>query len=294
MTYLNAPTAIILDDFESNLAAAELREFGKLSWLFGGKPLVNHILEELIQIGVQTCFILTKQNAKQLSDNILSIFRWDSRMNIETLNYDLDKEAVLKNFSALANPSGLLIVEGNNMRGRLIKCFLDKAQNVEADCVEAQSNNQALGLTLLNSGASTIVTLAKVELENTIYQPLQTCSDFSTANFKLLKGGFPGLHPRLAPIIGLPLWQHNRASVHRKTALENEIFIERGARVARACHLNQVLINRDAYVSRGAELDNVLLMPGAFISPNKYISNAIVSGDQIIPLDEKSKEARMF
>jgi hypothetical protein len=35
-------------------------------------------------------------------------------------------------------------------------------------------------------------------------------------------------------------------------------------------------------------------MPGAFISPNKDISNAIVSGDQIIPLDEKSKEARMF
>lgn len=31
MTCLNAPTAIILDDFEFNLAAAELREFGKLS-----------------------------------------------------------------------------------------------------------------------------------------------------------------------------------------------------------------------------------------------------------------------
>lgn len=294
MTYLNAPTAIILDDFEPNLATAELREFGKLSWLFGGKPLVNHILEELAQIGVQTCFILTKQNAKQLSDNILSVFRWDSRMNIEILNYDLDKEAVLKNFGTLANPNGLLIVEGNKVRGRLIQGFLDKARNIEADCVEAQSNNQPLGLTLLNAGASAIFTVEKVELENAIYQPLQTCRDFSTANFKLLKGGFPGLYPRLAPINGLPLWQHNRASVHRKTALENEVFIERGGRVARACHLNQVLINRDAYVSRGAELDKVILMPGAYVSPNKYISNAIVSGDQIIPLDEKPKKQWIF
>lgn len=286
MNYLNAPTAIILDDFESNLPAAELRELGKLSWLFGGKPLVNHVLEELAQIGVQTCFILTKQNAKQLSDSILNVFRWDNRMQIETLNYDLNKEAVLQNFGALANPNGLLIIEGNKIRGRLIQQFLDDAQNIEADCIEAQSNNHSLGLTLLNPNASTIPTLANVELENAIYQPLQTCSDFSTANFTLLKGGFPGLHPRLAPIAGLPLWQHNRASLHRNTALEKEVFIERGGRVERSCHLNQVLINRDAYISRGAELDNVILMPNAFVSSKKTISNAIVSGDQIIQLNE--------
>ncbi|MFT5137942.1 MAG: GTP:adenosylcobinamide-phosphate guanylyltransferase, partial [Arenicella sp.] len=202
MSYLNAPTAIILDDFESNLPAAEL---GKLSWLISGKPLVNHILEELAQIGVHTCFILTKQNAKQLSYSILNVFRWHNRMQIETLDYDLNKEAVLQNFGALANPNGLIIVEGNKIRGPLIQQFLDAAHNIEADCVEAQSNNQYLGLTLLNPNASTTPTPAKVELETAIYQPLQTCADFSTANFTLLKGGFLGLYPRLAPIAGLAL-----------------------------------------------------------------------------------------
>ncbi|MFT5609653.1 MAG: hypothetical protein ACI9WC_001538 [Arenicella sp.] len=285
MRCLNAPTAIILDDFESNLPANELRELGKLSWLFGGKPLVNHILEELAQIGVQTCFILTKQNAKRLSTSILNVFRWDNRMQIEILDYDLNKESVLENFGALANPNGLLIVEGNKIRGRLIQQFLDAAKNIETDCIEAQCNNQSLGLTLLNPNASIIPTLAKVELENAIYQPLQTCSDFSTANFTLLKGGFPGLYPRLAPIAGLPLWQHDRASLHRNTVFEKELFIERGAHVERSCSLNQVLINRDAYISRGAELDNVILMPNAFVSFKKTISNAIISGDQIIQLD---------
>ena len=286
MSYLNAPTAIVLDDFEPNLAAAELRELGKLSWLFGGKPLVNHVLEELAQIGVQTCFILTRQNAKQLSDNILNVFRWDNRMKIETLNYDLDKEAVLQNFGALANPNGLLVIEGNKIRGRIIKRFLDSTQKLEADCIEAQSHTQSLGLTLLNPNASPTPAIATVELENAIYQPLQTCNDFSSANFKLLKGEFPGLYPRLAPINGQSLWQHNRASLHRNTALEKEIFIERGGRVERSCHLNKVLINRDAYISRGAELDNVILMPNAFVSTKKTISNAIISGDQIVPLDE--------
>jgi bifunctional N-acetylglucosamine-1-phosphate-uridyltransferase/glucosamine-1-phosphate-acetyltransferase GlmU-like protein len=285
MSNLNGPTAIILDDFESDLPATELRELGKLGWLFGGKPLVNHILEELAQIGVQTCFILTKQNAKQLSDSIMNVFRWDNRMQIEILDYDLNKEAVLQNFGALANPNGMLIVEGNKIRGRLIQQFLDAAQNIEADCIEAQSNNQSLGLTVLNPNASTIPTLGKVELENAIYQPLQTCSDFSTANFTLLKGGFPGLYPRLAPIAGLPLWQHNRATLHRNTEFEKDLFIERGGHVDRSCHLNQVLINRDAYISRGVELENVVLMPNAFVSPKKTISNAIVSGEQKIKLD---------
>lgn len=286
MSYLNAPTAIVLDDFEPDLPADELRELGKLGWLFGGKPLVNHVLEELAQIGVQTCFILTKQNAKQLSDSILNVFRWDNRMKIETLNYDLDKATVLQNFGALANPNGLLVIEGNKIRGRLISSFLDSTQKIEADWIEAQSNSQSLGLTLVKPNASPIPEIATVEVENAIYQPLNTCSDFSTANFKLLKGEFPGLYPRLAPLHGLSIWQHNRASLHRNTQLEKEVFIERGGRVERSCHLNQVLINRDAYISQGTELDNVILMPNSFVPTKKSISNAIISGDQIIPLNE--------
>lgn len=278
----SAPTVIILDDFSPELAAAELRDKGKLSWLFGGKPLANHLLEELAQIGVDTCFILTNSNAVQLFSSIMSVYRWYNRMEIEVVNYTPDREAILQTFGALANPNGLLLIEGDKIRGRIIKGFLEKASLVEGECVQAKCSNEDLGLTLLKPNASKTPVVEYLDIKDAAYQTLNTCEAFSRANFKLLSGELPGLYPRIAPGARPELWRHNRSSVHKTTTLENEIFIERGGRVERSCNLRRVLLNSDAFVSRGSELTNVIVMPDGFVPKNTSISNAIVSGDQVI------------
>lgn len=279
-----APTTIVLDDYQANMTSPQLASIGKLNWLFGGKPLVNHVIEELAQLGVDNCFVLTNSNARQLYANIVRVYHWNTRMNIETLNYELDKEAVLRDFDTLANPNGLLIVESHTLRSRVIEQFLQQAQQNDGHCLTAYSNGVDLGLTLLKAGASKDVTPTKIELQTCTSLSMETCHDFSQANFKLLSGELCGLLPRIAPAKNKPLWQHNRSSLHRSTALHNHVFIERGSRVDRACRLNNVMINENAYIGKGCDLDNVIVMPNAYVPAQQTIQNAIVCEDQIVSL----------
>lgn len=276
------PVAIILAD---QPLGAELQTiFGRQdlsSLAVAGTSIVEHVLVELRDMKIHECIVLARENATQIQSQIGDVRRWG--MNITVMKHSLSKEQVLREYKALSQPNGLLVIEANCLRSHCIKEFLNQAGNSEYSLLEAQSKGQAIGVSLLKATtADFIINAMPVELDKIMICQLNSTHEYHQANFDVVMGKYRGLEPCVQINSTVGQRQHWAANVHAKSkTYQGNVMIDRHCRVSKDVSLKTVILNHDVYVERNVSLENTIVMPNVIISAGKPIKNAIVNEDMV-------------
>ncbi|MFT6407552.1 MAG: NDP-sugar pyrophosphorylase family protein [Arenicella sp.] len=279
------PTAIIL---ASQLLESSLQTiFGKCetaSLKIAGSTVIEHVLRELQDLSFSQCFVLAGENAHQVNAIVKGLQHWG--MKIEVMNYAPSRNDVLRDFSSMSQPNGLLLIEANQLRSRSIQEFLDLADKTDYLLYSAMGLKKSLGLTYLKpSNAGFIINAKPIEMNQIVINPLQTTKDFHAANMDVVLGKYLGLESSIACHAAGRQLQHWSAEVDKRARIaQTGVMIDRRCRVERNVSLNSVVLNHSVYIARNATLENTIVMPNAVISANQNIRNSIVSGDTVYQL----------
>ena len=278
----NKPAAIILADtrLSSNLETI----FGKQdlsSLMIAGYSVIEHILMELQDLGIQDCIVLSRRSASDVQALIGDTRRWG--MNISAMNYSLSKEQVLREYKSLSQPNGLLIIEADCLRSRCIANFLHECEDSCYSLLEAKHMNESLGITLLKANESDfIINAMPIQISDIVLSPLRTSREFHNANFDVVVNNFPGLEPSVQINTTIGERQHWASRVQTQVIAQNSNnMIARHCMVGKGALLDSVILNHDVYVERNAKLSNAVVMPDAIISAERPIANAIINGNMV-------------
>jgi len=279
-----APTALIVDVPNAAPDCNGLPSTGTLDWLLGGKPLVRHLIEELQQLGVKNCFILSHGCAATISTLIKDKLHWSNGMRIEVLDFDVDASAALMLFSALARESGLLVLEPSSVNECCLEDFLTQANQDEAPLLSAVNQGRPLGISYLKCESKMPLHSAKPLNIGVQSTTLNSERAYVVSNFNLLKGRYRGRLPSLANMQGRQLWRHNRSYMSKKVRCDNITFIDRGTHVASGCDLDNVIAHETCVIEKNSSLKNVVLLPGTWVPKHTTVENALMTQDAIYPL----------
>jgi len=272
------PAVIILDSPELDINTRQIDKGGRLNWLYAGKPMINHLIEELADMGVDTTLVLTNDRAQYVYESLLSVFRWDKRMTIETFNYTLTKEEVMQNFAKLADANGLVIIETQHLRSYSVKEFIRIASESQAGHFTAQVDSNEAGISYLKHSNHRLEKATQIKLSERLVTKQNSINEFHQANFDLLNGRFQGLRPRMAQskLRNKNLWQHHHSYLHPSTQLNQNILIERECVIKKSSRLDNVILNKSCTLERGVNLKNCIVLSGAHIKPNTECQNSLI------------------
>ncbi len=277
-TQLKAPNVIILDSMTFDEGASLIDAGGQLNWLYAGKPMVNHIVDELASIGTQTVLLLSDDKAPFLYKSLLNVFRWDTRMTIEAFNYQLTKDEVLMNFAGLAAESGLLIIESHRLRSHSIQAFLNRAYQEQNGLIEAVANGERVGLTLVKVPNATKENLNQIELDGVRTAKQTSVTAFHKTNFEVLNGKFRGLLPRIKARDNKisTLIQHRHSHLHHSVKRQGQLFIEGDTVVQRGGVLHDVILNKNCFIEPGVSMKNCIVLPNTRVRRDSQFKNSVI------------------
>ena len=292
-----APTAIVL---AGQLVQEELKDvFGCLEYaslIVAGKTVVEHILLELQELGVEQCFVLAGENAEEIQKLVDRDGRWG--MVVTVMNYVRSVDEVLREFKSLCESSGLLVIEADRLRGFCLKEFLKQAAESEYSLLEAKFGSLCSGITLLKPTSADFITNAMpIYLHDIEVNNLNTASDFHKANFDVMSGVYQGLEPSVMLNGQLGRRQHWASHVSTPGIAASlgfasndsqmdweDVMIERHCQIGRQVSMNSVIINHGVYVEAQSELENAVVMPKSIVSSTRELSNCIVHRDAVFDL----------
>ncbi|MCH2190328.1 MAG: hypothetical protein MK188_05330 [Gammaproteobacteria bacterium] len=179
------PVAVLLAD---EIVSDDLKQvYGhmcKASLLINGKTLLERTMEELSELGFEQCIILAGINAYEISDDIDRLAY--PNMEITVFHYARVLGQVLKELRNMSIPSGMLIVEVNNLRNQRIGLFLREALASDYVLLQAVSKGQQCGLTLLKPSKSQHIQNAMpVVLDDLVISKLNTLDEVRDVSFNL-------------------------------------------------------------------------------------------------------------
>lgn len=276
------PTVIILASQPLENGLSEI--FGKretASLMIGGSPLIEHVLNELHDLNFTQCIVLARSNARDIYKMVAGFQHW--AMNIEVMSYALSKDEVLREFKSMSEPSGLLLIDANQLRSKSIKEFLDNCNKSDYLLYDAEKENNQLGLTYLKpSKADFIINAKPISMPEVMVNRLTSTRDFQKANLDLIMGRYDGLEASVSCHAIGPRLEHWSAKVHRRNNIDSaSVMIDRQCCIERNVSLSSVVLNRDVYIEHNTILENTIVMPDAVIPANQYIRNAIIQGNTI-------------
>ena len=278
----NRPTAIILasQSLETDLKTI----FGKretASLMIAGCTLIEHILRELQDLNFSQCIVLAGDNAQDIYSLATTSKHWG--MNIEVMSSSLSKDEILREYKAMSEPNGLLLIEANRLRSHSVKRFLEICDGTDYLLYDAASSNEKLGITYLKPcTASFIINAKQIEMKHIKVCQLKSPKDFHRTNLDLIKGHYKGLESSVSShALGNRL-HHWSAKLHKQAYIGKQgVMIDRRCRVERQVNLNSVVLNHDVYVDRNTLLDNTIVMPDTLVPANQNISNAIIHREHV-------------
>jgi len=279
---IEKPTAIIL---VNELITPELQKiFGETetsSLIIAGYSLIEHILIELRDLNFQQIIILAKHDAGRIQTLIGNTKRWP--MNINVMQYRLDKDQVLKDYKSLSQPNGLLIIEMDRLRAHCIKRFLDASAQSEYLLLEAVSYNQSLGITLLKpTTASFIINTMAIEIRDIKMAYITNPYDFHQANFDIVAGNYYGLEPSVNVHSETGYRQHWSSYLHKYSRIHaSTSMIERDCHIGRDTNLDSVILNHNVFIEQDSSLSKTVVMPNSLIAKNNNVQNAIINNGSV-------------
>jgi len=264
---LVAPTAIILanqragEDLQTIFGSDEVS-----SLIVAGYSVLEHLLMELQDLNFQQCIVLVEGDASLVQKLVGDPRRWG--LTVTVMNYSLSTDQVMREYKSLSEPSGLLVMELDRLRGHCVETFLNAANNSDYTLLTATSGGEALGVTLLKSTKSDfIINPMPLEIEGVKTTELYSAADFQRANFDVMAGVFGGLSPSVCFNNRTGLRQHWESNVHKKVATaEDSVMIDRHCHVAQDVSLNSVILNHDVFVEKNVSLDNTIVMPNNIVA----------------------------
>ncbi len=279
------PAAIILADA---LVGDELLEiFGEVeaaSLMIAGRTVIEHILLELQDVGLDQCIVLAGKNANSIQEMVGNDGRWGMTVNVMT--YSRSKAQVLKEFKSLSEASGLLVIEANKVRSHCIEKFWNQAICSDYSLLEAHDHLGPVGMTLLKpTQADFIINAMPIVLNSILVNSLETARDFHRANFDLMTGDFDGLEPSV--VINNQYGRRQHWSSHVAKGVSGnwlDVMIDKHCQVGRKATLNSVILNHNVYVEDRAYLDNSVVMANSVITASKPIVDSIIFNDTVFEL----------
>lgn len=276
------PTALILAD---QPLTSDLKDiFGpheKSSLIIAGHSLIEHLLLELRDLKFEQVIILAQRDAQQLQSLIGNTKCWGMAVNV--MKFSLDKEQALREYKSLSEPSGLLVIEMNQLRSHCIGDFLKQSQESDYSLVEAIASGNRAGITLLKPTKSNfIINPMPIELDNIDINPLLTSHDFHRANFDVISGFYAGLEPSIQHNSSMGRRQHWASYVHKNSELKKDgLMIDKHCRVGKNSTLDSVILNKNVYIERSSSLENTIVMPNSVIAKSNSIKNAIINNGNV-------------
>lgn len=279
------PTAVVLASSTINGELLEI--FGvqeSSSLVLAGRTIIEHVLLELHEFGFEQCIILAGRNAESVQALVENNGSWEMTVNV--MNYSCSKEQVLNEFKSLSDPSGMLIVETDKLRGHCVKAFLNEANHSEYSLLEAVCAQGKAGLTLLKPTQSDfIVNAMPLYIDGLRLNFLRSARDFHRGNLELVSGGFSGLKPSVALNKKHNRRQHWASNVSSKEDIDwSQVMIEQHCQVGRRVKLDSVVINHDVYIDDKSEIRSAVLMPNQMISSKQLLNDVIVNEGVIYQL----------
>ena len=276
------PTAIILIN---QLVESELQTtFGQTetsSLLIAGQSLLTHTLIELRDLDFQQVIILTKHNAQRIQKLLGNTQRWP--MSINVMQYHLDKNQLLSDYKSLGDPNGLLIIEMNRFRAHCIKDFLDKSAESEYLLVDAFSENENIGITLLKATDSNfIINAMPIEIDTIKTSKLSTLHDYHQANFDVISGKYIGLEPSVNKNQKNGCRQHWSSFIHKESFINSHTsMIDRDCHIGKQTGLHSTILNHNVFIEKNTSLENTIVMPNTIIAKNHNLKNAIINNGTV-------------
>jgi len=251
------------------------------SLMIAGHSLIEHTLIELRDLNFQEVFILAKHDAGRIQRLIGNTKRWP--MNINVMQYRLNKSDVLRDYQALSDPNGLLIIEMDRLRSHCIETFLSKAEKSDYALLEATSHDRPLGVTLQKqTSANFIINAMMVEINDMKLNTLDSTNDFHKANFDVVSGLYQGLEPSVNHHTQTGHRQHWSSYMHRKSHIDSKnSMIEIDCHIGKHTNLDSVILNHDVFIEQDSSLMNTVVMPNTMIAKNNHVQNAIINNGSV-------------
>ena len=279
-------------------ALAPLTEKTSVAMLpIAAKPLIEYALENLIMTEVREVILVVSYHAEHIEKHVKCGERWGHSVEYVLAQNDESPSHVLKRLGKTLQEDDYLVLRADMLHSINFKQFIEQAKQLHVPEVVATTNQQPIGVALLNHQAVANTQLLNwdsitqaqffgaqtVELEGqySLLDSLQSYFDtnFAVAQFQyshlvingrqitktLRTGRRSKINPSQNGLIG------DYCNIHTKATIDNAVLS------------NEVIIDRHSTVKDSLVLDKT------YIGEGVELSNAIVWGNQVIRLDLGAK-----
>jgi GTP:adenosylcobinamide-phosphate guanylyltransferase len=261
-----------------------------------GKPVVQHVVEQLAGAGVREVFVILSAWAEQVEALLGDGTRFGMRIRYG-LSRGEEPADVLIARSGQFSAEPCLVMRGDMLTSFDLTSFTERAAacpepvvlgTTDGRAVVALRRGQSPALRALGWTGQTLADISKartLDLEKAQLAALEDLRSYHAANLEAAAGRFPGLVvPGRTKAIGLTTCRGSRVS---PKSLERGIaFVGPGARVHASARLEgEVVVGQGAIVDKGARLYNAVVMPWTYVGEMLSVRNAIVRSSELICVD---------
>lgn len=249
----------------------------------GGKPLIEHTVEALFDAGIREATVLISEFPDQVEAHLGDGERWGMDFRFWLSRGDESVESICRRLSH-QNEDEVLLIRADMIRTAFLPRFLDLAN------MRPGSSRLAASVGGVEAGVE-LVRLREalrptqwIELVGERLSVLADLSDFHATSLEVVRGTFPGLNLRAREVS--PHVHVGRRSIVPSTSVRGEnVFVGCRSHVHPTAKLgDDVLLSEDVIVDADARLRSVVVLPGTYIGASTEIENAIVWGNQVIPM----------
>lgn len=261
-----------------------------------GKPVIQHVIEQLSGAGVQEAFIVLCAWAEQVEALLGNGTRFGMCIRYGLSRGEEPADTLIARSGQFATEP-CLVMRGDVLVTFDLRAFARRAGKFDERTVlgitegraavalrrEANAELGALDWAPRESGAPANVGV--VELEDAHLAKLEDLRTYHAANLEAAAGRFPGLIvPGRAKAVGLTACGGSRVGAE---SLERGVaFVGPGARVHASARLEgEVVVGEGAIVDRGARICDSVIMPWTYVGEMLSVRNAIVRPTELIRVD---------
>ena len=289
----------------------------------GGKEVLVHCVEDLIQAGIREVVIVVSAHADQIEAALGDGRRWGGRFRYVLSRGEEDPLAIWRRLN-LGEDQPLLALRGDVLRTPVVAAFLELVQGAARLTLSAAWGDPrgglvwlgpSLGLTVnpvqggSSDGAEPVAApelLSKlhwaasaasapdhalspltgvIHLEGTRVNLLASIVDYHRANRDLVAGRLPGVTlPGRMSALGLTLGP--RARVSPKSLKQGVAFVGANSRIhPEAELLGEVVIGEEVVVDRGATIRDSVILSQTYVGEWLEVTNAVVAPNLLVRVD---------
>lgn len=246
-----------------------------------GKPLIEHALEDLYEIGAREVLVVVSDFSQQVKKTLGTGRRWGMKLSYELTRGDESMDEICGRFG---DPEfgEALFVRADILRSPSAREFLARAgELLEAGRVEARIGGRSAGIDLIRSQKGAWELL---ELEGGRLAPLESLASYHRANLEALEGRF-GLEPfALEKAPGV--WAGRKAQLPSEAVEKAPILVGSRCRVHETARLKSgTVLSSDVLVDRGAVLGSTVVLPGTYVGEGVELEQSIVWGNLLVRVD---------